>query len=180
MRGNIILSHGFESGPEATKTSAMAAQAESLGWHTLRPDYRDLDTQGLAASVALRCARLRALAATLDGPLVLAGSSMGAFVSGLVSMDVACVGLFLLALPVAIPGAAEPFAMAAGVPVTIVHGFADEMCPADATLAFAREHHAHVLMVADEHRLSLHVDWIAQQFGLYLRHFDQTVIEAKA
>lgn len=173
MRGNIILSHGFESGPDATKTSAMAAVAESLGWHTERPDYRDLDAHGLAASVEPRCARLRDLAGTLEGPLVLAGSSMGAFVSGLVSTSVPCIGLFLLALPVAIPDVAQPFVMANGIPVTLVHGFADELCPADATLDFARRHGAHVLMVADEHRLALHVDWIADQFGLYLRHFDQ-------
>ncbi|HET6633063.1 MAG TPA: alpha/beta hydrolase [Rhodanobacteraceae bacterium] len=173
MRGTIILSHGFESGPDATKTSAMAAVAGELGWRTQRPDFRDLDTHGLEAAVAPRCERLRELARAAEGPLVLAGSSMGAYVSVRVAHEVPCVGLFLLATPVAMAEAVEPLELPAGIPVTMVHGFADELCPADDALAFAQRQHAHVLMVADGHRLSLYVDWIAQQFGLFLRHLGQ-------
>ena len=40
MRGQIILSHGSDSGPDATKVSVLAALAETLGWRTQRPDYR--------------------------------------------------------------------------------------------------------------------------------------------
>lgn len=173
MRGSIILSHGFESGPEAAKTTAMAAVAERRGWRTLRPDYRDLDTNGLAASLAPRVARLRALCAGMDAPCVLAGSSMGAFVSGLVSREVACRGLFLLAVPVLIPGWPEPFDLADGVPVTLVHGFSDQLCPADSVVDLARRRHLRLLMVADSHRLADHVDWIAGQFGLFLDHLDE-------
>ena len=32
MRGHCILSHGFESGPDATKVTALADVAERLGW----------------------------------------------------------------------------------------------------------------------------------------------------
>src|SRR5258707_1232324 len=39
----LILSHGLESGPEATKVTALAKVAESLGFRSVRPDYRDLD-----------------------------------------------------------------------------------------------------------------------------------------
>lgn len=172
MRGNIILSHGFESGPEAAKTTAMAEVAECRGWRTLRPDYRDLDANGLAESVAPRLARLRALCAETGGPCVLAGSSMGAFVSGLVSCEVACRGLFLLAVPVLIPGHPAPFDFADGVPVTLVHGFSDELCPADSVVDLARRRRVRLLMVADSHRLADHVDWIAGQFGLFLDHLD--------
>ena len=42
-RGHCILSHGFESGPEATKVTALAEAAERLGWSHERPDYTDLD-----------------------------------------------------------------------------------------------------------------------------------------
>ena len=38
--GHVILSHGLESGPEATKVSALAKVAEQLGWTHERPDYR--------------------------------------------------------------------------------------------------------------------------------------------
>ena len=70
MSGTVILSHGFESGPEATKTTAMAAAAEALGWHTLRPDYRQHDVNGLGPAVDPRRRQLRALCDQLDGPLL--------------------------------------------------------------------------------------------------------------
>jgi pimeloyl-ACP methyl ester carboxylesterase len=43
MKGHCILSHGFESGPDATKVTALADMAERLGWTHERPDYSDLD-----------------------------------------------------------------------------------------------------------------------------------------
>ena len=45
MRGHCILSHGFESGPDATKVTALADVAERLGWTHERPDYTDLDAR---------------------------------------------------------------------------------------------------------------------------------------
>src|SRR5580704_14574625 len=85
MRGQVILSHGSDSGPDATKISVLAALAESLGWRTQRPDYRTDDARGHAGSVAPRIARLRATIEALDMPPLLAGSGRGAFVSGLVT-----------------------------------------------------------------------------------------------
>ncbi|EQD34984.1 hypothetical protein B1B_16995, partial [mine drainage metagenome] len=88
----MVLSHGLESGPQATKVGALAAVAEAQGWRTLRPDYRDLDAQGLAAATSPRLARLRA-AVPAHAPCVLVGSSFGAFISGLVSCEVPVRGL---------------------------------------------------------------------------------------
>ena len=45
MKGHCILSHGFESGPDATKVTALAEAAERLGWSHERPDYTDLDAR---------------------------------------------------------------------------------------------------------------------------------------
>ena len=45
MIGHCILSHGFESGPDATKVTALADAAERLGWTHERPDYTDLDSK---------------------------------------------------------------------------------------------------------------------------------------
>jgi hypothetical protein len=38
MKGTVILSHGLESGPNATKVSALARVADVLGWRSVRPD----------------------------------------------------------------------------------------------------------------------------------------------
>jgi pimeloyl-ACP methyl ester carboxylesterase len=168
MGGHVILSHGSDSGPQATKVSVLAGVAESLGWTTERPDYRDCDALGSAESVAPRITRLvERIGAALRPPL-LVGSSMGAFVSGPASLQAPVAGLFLMALPTRIPGCAQAFAMARGVPAMLVHGFADELCPADAALAVARDYRMHALLVADDHRLSASIDVIARQFRLFL------------
>ena len=82
IKGHCILSHGFESGPDATKVTALAEAAERLGWTHERPDYTDLDARREVSElgdVPARLQRLLALAkaAAERGPLVLAGSSLG-------------------------------------------------------------------------------------------------------
>lgn len=169
MPGHVILSHGSDSGPGATKVSALAAVAEDLGWSTERPDFGDCDAHGLAASVAPRVDKLAACMRAARRPPVLVGSSMGAFASGLASLRVPCAGLFLLALPTQIPGCAEAFGVAAGVPALLIHGFEDEVCPASAALAFARGRGMPALLLPDGHRLAAHVDVVAAQFRLFLQ-----------
>ena len=168
MPGQVILSHGSDSGPDATKVSALARVAEALGWSTQRPDYRADDAAGYAGSVSARVARLVDAMRHASPPLVLAGSSMGAFVSGLASMDVECDGLFLIALPTAIPECPRRFDLRPGIETMLVHGYRDELCPVDDALAFARARAIPALMLDGDHRLSNHVAMIERQFRLFL------------
>lgn len=168
MPGHVILSHGSDSGPGATKVSALARVAESLGWSSERPDFRDADALGYAGSVPPRVARLVAAMERAARPLVLAGSSMGAFVSGLASLQARCEGLFLVALPIDIPGCPQRFDMARDVPAMLAHGYHDELCPAAAATAFARDHGMPTLLLDDDHRLARHVEVIERQFRLFL------------
>jgi predicted alpha/beta-hydrolase family hydrolase len=166
MKGTVILSHGLESGPNATKVSALAKVAESLGWDSVRPDYLDIDARKDPRAIDARVAR--ALANTPgEGRVVFGGSSMGAFVSGFASLEHASAGLFLLALPLEIPGYWRRFA-AADVPTTLVHGWSDELCPVEAAIDFARAHGATLHLVPDDHRLGAHVDYCADAFRRFL------------
>lgn len=167
-RGHCILSHGFESGPDATKVKALAEAAERLGWTHERPDYTDLDARREVSElgdVFARVERLRGLAqaAAARGPLVLAGSSLGAWISGQVSLEVPAKGLFLMAPPVSM-GRAPPL-QAAEVPTSIIHGWDDELIPAASVVAWAQPRKARLLLVDDAHRLSNHVDASAQAFA---------------
>ncbi len=167
-RGHCILSHGFESGPDATKVKALAEAAERLGWTHERPDYTDLDARREVSElgdVFARVQRLRGLAqaAAARGPLVLAGSSLGAWISGQVSLEVPAKGLFLMAPPVSM-GRAPPL-QAADVPTSIIHGWDDELIPAASVVAWAQPRKARLLLVDDAHRLSDHVDASAQAFA---------------
>lgn len=169
MPGHVILSHGSDSSPEATKVSVLAAVAESLGWTSERPDYAACDARGLAGSVAPRVEQLVARVRASQVPPLLVGSSMGAFVSGLASMQAPCSGLFLLALPTNIPEAGMPFDMLSGVPTMLIHGYQDDVCPMEGALAFARSKGMPTLLLDDGHRLAEHVDVVAEQFRLFLQ-----------
>lgn len=185
-RGHVILSHGLESGPEATKVTALAQVAEGLGWAHERPDYRDLDARGRLGDVAARMARLRERARAVQGPLVLAGSSMGAFVSGEVAHELAHAaatpqgsstaalrGLFLMAPPVGLQGVwPRPLLAPSGVPVLVVHGWDDELIPAQAVVDWCTAHKSELRLVDDSHRLAAHVEYSAQAFADFLKRVD--------
>lgn len=171
MRGHCILSHGFESGPDATKVTALAQVAEQLGWTCERPDYTDLDARREISQVGDVPARLqrlheRAQVAAARGPLVLAGSSLGAYISGRVSLDIAPAALFLMAPPVRM-GHAAPLE-AADCPVSVLHGWHDELIPADDVVAWCRARGARLLLVNDTHRLAAHVATSADAFRALL------------
>ncbi len=167
MKGHCILSHGFESGPDATKVTALADVAERLGWSHERPDYSDLDAMHEVSElgdVAARLQRLLKIAneAATRGPLVLAGSSLGAWISGRASLDVPVHGLFLMAPPVSMGSA--PGLDAARVPTSIIHGWHDELIPARQVVEWAVLRDARLLLVNDSHRLSDHVQASADAF----------------
>ncbi len=171
MTGHCILSHGFESGPDATKVTALADAAERLGWTHERPDYTDLDGKREVSElgdVPARLARLLELAqaAVARGPLVLAGSSLGAWISGQVSLQVPTNGLFLMAPPIAMGRA--PALQAAAVPISIIHGWHDELIPAAQVVDWAAVRNARLLLVNDSHRLSDHVQASADAFAQLL------------
>lgn len=168
MKGHVIISHGLQSGPNATKASALAKVAEQLGWTHERPDYRDLDALGELGDVPARIARLRESALRVNGPLLLAGSSMGAFISARVSLDVPIIGLFLMAPPTHLDGYTFKLE-AARVPTHILHGWDDELIPADNVVQWARLRRDHLVLVNDSHRLAAHVDLCAQEFAYFLQ-----------
>lgn len=172
MRHPIIFSHGSDSGPEATKTSALAALAQSLGWPTQRLDYREDDALGHAACVEPRLRRLRAAMDAVGRPAVLVGSSMGAFVSGLASLQAPVAALFLLATPERISGQEMALDLRDDVPTLLIHGWHDELCPVEGMLAFAERRSLPLLIVDDDHRLGASLDGIVDQFRVFLGRLD--------
>lgn len=171
MRGHCILSHGFESGPDATKVTALADVAERFGWTHERPDYTDLDARREVSplgDVRARLERLRALAATAAarGPLVLAGSSLGAYISASIALEIPTQALFLMAPPLTM--GPLPALDAPEIPVSVVHGWDDELIPAADVVRWAGAHRARLLMVDDGHRLSAHVEASADAFAALL------------
>ena len=147
--------------PEA---SAVPSLTVGAGW----AGFAD----GMLACIDPRVARLKHKIRPGERT-ILAGSSMGAFVSGLASLESSISGIFLIALPLEIPGYSRAFD-AARVTTTVVHGWNDEICPASEVVTFARQRRSSLLMLPDTHRLADHVDLIAEHFRLFL-----TAIEAE-
>ncbi len=168
MKGHVILSHGLQSGPDATKVNALAVEAQILGWSAELMDYRDLDLVGELGDIQGRIDRLQVVAQRVRVPLVLAGSSMGAFVSARVSLAVPCAGLFLMVPPIQLETFAEPLE-AAKVPTQIVHAWHDELIPVAGVVAWAQARSDELMLVNDSHRLSDHVDYCAKAFARFLK-----------
>ena len=171
MKGHAIISHGLQSSPEASKATALAAVARGLGWSVELPDYREDDQRagfGQLGDVASRIERLDAIAARAPKPLVLAGSSMGAFVSARVSLAHPVLGLFLMAPPPWLQGFPHRLE-AARVPTRIVHGWHDELIPANEVVRWAQARGDALLLVDDSHRLEAHVEACAQEFSRFLQ-----------
>ncbi len=163
-----ILSHGMESGPNATKVTALSAVAEQQGYASVRPDYSGFDGGPDPFRVETRIAHL--LKHVDTRALVLAGSSLGAFVSALASLRVSVPvrGVFMMAPPITLPGYAQALD-AARVPICIVHGWHDELIPAREVVAWAQARSATLHLVDDSHRLANSVERVAGWFGDFLR-----------
>jgi alpha/beta superfamily hydrolase len=171
MKGHAIVSHGFEAHPEAVKALACAAAARSLGWTEERPDYRPFDARrdvSRLGDVEARIAHLKAIAMKASAPLVLVGSSLGAFISARVSLDVPVAGLFLMAPPVWLED--YDFALqVARVPTRVIHGWNDEIITAMSVAAWAQPRNLRTTFVPDTHRLEAHAQYCGDELARFLQ-----------
>lgn len=163
-RGHVILSHGMESGPNATKVSALARVAENLGFSSER-----VDDQGIVDPLQ-RLDRLLPLIDRAPRPLILVGSSLGSYVSGLASLQRDVAGLFLLAPPVRLPGITPDLTLRADR-TAIVHGWHDELIPANEVYAWAHAHLAELKFYDSDHRLTNVVAQIERDFASFLSYW---------
>jgi len=170
----VIFAHGRESGPWGTKIRVLAKVAEKFGCRVIsRDDSDNRDPE-------LRVARLVDEVKSIDGPVVLVGSSMGGYVATVASQVVRPVGLFLMAPAFGLPGYAEQTPQSISRELTVVHGWDDDVVPLDAVVDFARTHQAMLHIVPAGHALLEQVDWLVEVFDQFLgRCLQQDVITAR-
>lgn len=159
----VVFAHGRESGPWGTKIRALAKVAEGYGFRVVsRDDSDSLDPE-------LRASRLVDEVASIEGPVVLVGSSMGGYVVTVASRAVEPHGLFLMAPAFGLSGyeqqAPQPFCKE----LAVVHGWGDDVVPLDAVINFARTHEAMLHLVPAGHALIEQVEWLTQVFDLFLQ-----------
>lgn len=164
----IYFSHGKESGPNATKIRVMETVAREKGLTTVSIDYRGIE------SPQARVAKLLESVVCQGESLILVGSSMGAYVSIAASRQLQdrgqpVKGLFLLAPAVYMQGYGHYGYSASAQFIKVIHGWHDEIVPADNAIRFAREHSAPLLLLNDTHRLGQSINIIQQQFENFLQ-----------
>jgi alpha/beta superfamily hydrolase len=155
--------HGKDSRPWGTKIRVFAEVAEAMGCKVHSPDFRGMDDPKQRIQYLLN------VVAPNKGKLVLVGSSMGAYVSIAASAELKPDGLFVVAPAVYLPllecddvTPVSPF-------IEVVHGWQDEVVPAENAVRFAREHHATLHMFDGDHRLLAHLPAIKELFKSFLQ-----------
>lgn len=142
----VCFAHGKESGPWGTKITHLAGIARDAGYDVISPDYSH------SHDPKARVQQLLALAPKARR-LVLAGSSMGGYVSAMACAALKPQALFLMAPALYFPGWDEE---PGGIPAacTVVHGWNDEIVPVERSMRFARNNRASLHLLDSGHTLN--------------------------
>jgi pimeloyl-ACP methyl ester carboxylesterase len=158
----VIFSHGLDGHPRGSKIVAMREVAHAHGYRSEALDY-----QGMPPLE--RVDTLRTFGRTLDVAPVLVGSSLGGHVAAAASAELKARGLFLLAPAFYMPGYEQYTPRPHSCPISILHGWRDDVVPVDSSLRFAREYHAQLTLIDADHRMLDVIDQITAHFELFLR-----------
>lgn len=143
----VCFAHGKESGPWGTKISHLAQTAKRRGCEVISPDYSHTHDPHA------RVRQLLELAPRAGRALVLAGSSMGGYVSAMACAALQPQALLLIAPALYFPGFDEE---PAGIPslTAVVHGWGDDIVPVDRAIRFARTHRTALHLLDSGHTLN--------------------------
>ena len=158
----VVFSHGQESGPWGTKIRAMADRVRARGCEADSIDY-----QGMA-DPSDRVQKLIDACRAMQEPLILVGSSMGGHVATAAAGAVNAHGLFVLAPAYYMEGYEMHTPSAPDVPITIVHGWHDDIVPVENSIRFARNCSATLHIVNGDHRLTANIDDINDYLDLFI------------
>ena len=143
----VVFSHGKETGPNGRKIRQLRAIAEQAGAQTLSIDYTA--TQEPSARVDIL---LNTILPAHRG-LILVGSSMGGYVSTTASAILKPEALLLMAPAFGLAGYANPLPAPCAESVAAVHGWQDDVVPAENVITWAKQHQVMLTLVNDDHSL---------------------------
>lgn len=159
----VVFSHGQESGPWGTKIRAMAELVTSMGCEALSIDY-----QGIADPTE-RVEKLIRECAQIDDRIILVGSSMGGHVATAAAERLGVAALFVLAPAFYMRGHEELTPPPPQMPICIVHGWHDEIVPAENSIRFAGNCSATLHLVDGDHRLTANIDEIIEYLRILIK-----------
>lgn len=154
----VYFAHGKESGPWGTKIRYLADIAATRGWQVESPDYSHTQNPHT------RVQQLLDLNPQSSGPLVLVGSSMGAYVAAQACARLKPVALFLLAPALYFEGWDEEPQDCPAL-TTVVHGWDDDIVPLEAAMRFAAPRKAALHILNSGHTLNDQLPALGLLFG---------------
>jgi len=143
----LVFAHGKESGPWGTKIKHLAETAKAQGYEVISPDYRQQPDPDL------RVAQLLALAPKARRTVVLAGSSMGGYVSAMAAGALAPDALFLIAPALYFPGYDREPPVPPAL-TRVVHGWRDDIVTPDKAIRYAAKHRLPLTLLDAGHTLN--------------------------
>jgi pimeloyl-ACP methyl ester carboxylesterase len=159
----VIFSHGQESGPWGTKIRAMAELVKSLGCKADSIDY-----QGIADPTE-RVAKCVRECADITDKLVLVGSSMGGHVATAAAGQLNVAGLFVLAPAYFMEEYEDLTPEPPQIPVSIVHGWHDDVVPVENSIRYASSCSATLHIVDGDHRLTDNIVEINEYLSQFIK-----------
>ncbi len=158
----VIFSHGKESGPWGFKIRRLAEIARQQGYGVDSIDYTDL------MDPELRVERLLAALEQEVDEFALVGSSMGGYVALVASETVAVKGLYLMAPALYMPGFKHQQHDSRSAHIEIVHGWSDDVIPADHSIRYARQADCTLHLISGDHALNGVIETVENLFERFL------------
>ena len=143
----LVFAHGKESGPWGTKIKHLAETAKAHGYSVASPDYRQQPDPDQ------RVAQLIELAPKARRAVVLAGSSMGGYVSAMAAGPLQPDALFLIAPALYFPGYDREPPVPPAL-TRVVHGWGDDVVTPDKAIRYAAKHRVPLTLLDAGHTLN--------------------------
>jgi esterase/lipase len=148
----VVFSHGKESGPWGFKIKRLAEISRQQGCSVDSIDYTDL------MDPDLRVERLLAELEKEVDDFILVGSSMGGYVALVASEIVNAKAVFLMA----------PAHDSKSSHIEIVHGWSDDVIPAENSIKYARQVDCTLHLISGDHALNGVIKTVENLFEQFL------------
>ncbi|MCS2610371.1 alpha/beta hydrolase [Halomonas dongshanensis] len=165
---SVYLSHGLESGPQALKVQGLKRVVEAYDdCEAVVMDYRGQTDPRK---------RLHQLRATViergDDPAycLMAGSSLGGWLSAAFSAEQPVLGCFLLAPALGLPEYPESSPPLQARATHIIHGWRDDVVLPGPVIEYARDRRLSLRLLDDDHRLHDSLTIVLDDFERFLKH----------
>jgi alpha/beta superfamily hydrolase len=164
MKKAVYFAHGKESGPWGTKIQVLAEVARAQGFEVISPDYTSTPSADERASLLIE----KVTDSEPVEQLVLAGSSMGSYVSTVASEALQPDGLFLLAPAFYLPSYDDQSPTPYAKKILTIHGWGDEVVPVENAIRFSKQHKTTLHLINGDHQLREQLPQLCRLFNHFL------------